>query len=116
MSDTPKRPPVELFTEFHEATSLIQLEMSKVLVTDKDAAKQLKELLKMPDCKQMEILEKAAHQFVSMMPMAQMNGVNLISMVMALHSNLTGDPTFHDIYDKVNRKVNRKALDLPEPD
>lgn len=112
MSDTPKRPLVELFTEFHEVTSQIQLEMSKVLVTHDEGSKRLKSQLKLPDAAQMEILKTAAHQFVCFFPLAQMNRVNLISMVLALHSNLTDDPTFHDIFEEVNRK----ALDLPELD
>ena len=112
MTDEPQRPKPELFASFHEATSVIQLEMSKVLVTHDEAKRRLEAQLKLPDAAQMETLQTAVHQFISFQPLAQMNGVNLISMVIACHSNLTGDDTLHQIFEQINQR----ALGLPEHD
>jgi hypothetical protein len=106
----PKRPTLELFTDFHEVTSTLQIEMSKELVTGKQATKRLEAQLKQSDAAQMLILRQAADAFISFFPLAQMNRVNLTSMVFALHSNLTGDDTLHEIYEEINRR----ALGLPE--
>ncbi len=112
MTDEPQRPKPELFASFHEATSVLQLEMSRVLVTHDEAKRRLEAQLKLPDAAQMETLQKAAHQFVSFFPLAQMMRTNLVSMVIALHSNLTGASDLHEIYEQINRK----ALGEPEPD
>jgi len=108
----PKRPTLKLFIDAHEVTSTLQLEMSKALVTGKQAAKRLEAQLKQSDAAQMLMLRQATDAFVSFFPLAQMQRVNLTSMMFALHSNLTGDDTMHDIYEEINRR----ALGLPEND
>lgn len=110
--NNPKRPTIELFTDIHEVTSTLQIEMSRVLVTGKQAAKRLEAQLKQSDAAQMLLLRQAADAFVSFFPLAQMMRVNLTGMVFALHSNLTGDDTMHDIYEEINRR----ALGLPKND
>jgi hypothetical protein len=35
--------------------------------------------------------------------LSTMNHSNMFGKLLALHSNLTGDPLMHDIFDEVNR-------------
>jgi len=96
---------IRLFKEFNAVSSSIQYDMARVLLTDENNRNELSKQLKENE-NQMEIrMNKAVHAFIGVMPLATMNHCNLFGKVLALHSNLTGDPLMHDTYDEVNRQT-----------
>lgn len=96
---------VKLFYDFNKVRGNIQHDISRVLLTDKSNQAELSKQLNGSE-NDMEVrMNKAVHAFLGAMPLAQMNRVNLFGKALALHSNLTGDSTMHDVFDEVNRMV-----------
>ena len=108
------QPLFTLFAQCHEETSKLQIEMSKVLVTSKEAKSRLERQLRMPDHAQEELLANATHQFIAVFPLASMLGQNMFSKALAYHSNLTGDPSMHAIFEEVNDEVMEMRRFQPE--
>ena len=96
---------IRLFTEFNKITGKIQQEISRVLVEDEKVKADLKKQLKGSENDMEIVMNNAAYFFIKVMPLASMNGCNMFGKVLALHSNLTGDPTMHEVFDAVNQQV-----------
>jgi hypothetical protein len=53
----------------------------------------------------MKVLVNAREVFLDAVMLASMNRVNLFTFMMATHSNLTGDPLVHKIFEKLNDRA-----------
>jgi hypothetical protein len=96
---------IELFKEFNDITSIIQNEMSCCMILDPKVHALLSEDLKGSE-NNMEIKMNAAVEgFLAAMPLASMNRCNMFCKAIAMHTNITGDHTMHEIFDAVNDSV-----------
>lgn len=96
---------VKFFKTTNEVTGTIQKDISIALLRDPAVQKKLTAQLKMPENDAQLETDKVVKAFIDEMPKATMNGYNLFGKVFAMHSNITGDPTLHDVFDEVNRQV-----------
>ncbi len=96
---------VNLFEDFNAVTTVMQLEMSKALVTSPVAAERLKRQLKMSDSKAFQVLNEATFQFIRAFPLATFHDVNLSCRVFDLHSQITKDDTMHRVFEEINQRV-----------
>ena len=96
---------VKFFKTANEVTGNIQKEISIALLKDPAMQKKLAKQLKMSENDAEIETNKVVRAFIDEMPKATMNGYNLVGKVFAMHANITGDPTMHDVFDEVNRQV-----------
>jgi hypothetical protein len=96
---------VKFFKTANEVTGTIQKDISIALLKDPAMQKKLSKQLKMSENDAQLETDKVVRAFIDEMPKATMNGYNLFGKVFAMHANITGDPTMHDVFDEVNRQV-----------
>jgi hypothetical protein len=96
---------VKFFKTANEVTGTIQKDISIALLKDPAMQKKLSKQLKMSENDAQLETDKVVRAFIDEMPKATMNGYNLVGKVFAMHANITGDPTMHDVFDEVNRQV-----------
>jgi hypothetical protein len=98
---------VESFWQISQITEDIQRDISIALTTHKDCCKKLSLRLKLSEEEMQKLMDKAAHAVLDVMPLATMNRCNMFTMIMAMHSNITGDPMLHEVF----RRINQRALE-----
>ena len=96
---------VRLFKTINEVSGVIQKDISLALLRDPAMQKKLSEQMKMSESDIETQVDKTVTDFIKQMLIATMNGYNLFGRVFAMHSNITGDPLMHDVFDEVNRQV-----------
>ena len=96
---------VKYFKKTNEVTGAIQKDISIALLRDPAMQKKVSDQLKMSENDAQLETDKVVKAFIDEMPKATMNGYNLFGKVFAMHSNITGDPTMHEVFDEVNRQV-----------
>jgi hypothetical protein len=96
---------VKYFKKTNEVTGAIQKDISIALLRDPAMQKKVSDQLKMSENDAQLETDKVVKAFINEMPKATLNGYNLFSKVFAMHANITGDPTMHDVFDEVNRQV-----------
>jgi hypothetical protein len=96
---------VKFFKAVNEVTGTIQKDISIALLKDPAMQKKVSNQLKMSENDAQLETDKVVKAFIDEMPKATMNGYNLFGKVFAMHANITGDPTMHDVFDEVNRQV-----------
>lgn len=96
---------LKFYREFNEVTSILQKDMSRSLLSDPRHRANLTKQLKLSENDVELLLDKAAYFLLSVMPLASMNRTNIIGRVIALHSNLTGDPMIHDLFEEITHEV-----------
>jgi len=98
---------VESFWQISQITEDIQRDISIALTTHKDCCKKLSQRLRLSEEEMQKLMDKAAHAVIDVMPLATMNRCNMFTMIMAMHSNLTGDSIMHEVF----RRINERALE-----
>lgn len=96
---------VQLFQTINEITGDIQKDICLSLLQDPSNREKLTQQLKRSESEMETEVDKAVGHFLSVMPIATMNKYNLFCKVFAMHSNLTGSSTMHDVLEEVNRRV-----------
>jgi hypothetical protein len=94
---------VRFYKQFNAYSSDIQNDIARALLVSPTNRLKLTRQLQLPDHKQAELLESYAMNALEGMMLSTMNHSNMFGKLLALHSNLTGDPLMHDIFDEVNR-------------
>lgn len=98
---------VETFWQISQITDDLQRDISIALTTDDNHRKKLSQRLKLSEEEMQKIFDRAVHGVVDAMPLATMNRCNMLTMIMAMHSNVTGNPLLHEVF----RRVNKRALE-----
>jgi len=93
---------VLMFDKINHLTSHFQLEMSEALLENPANKKDLEKYAKTSEEVMQQRIDRAVYAFVGAMPLACINGINLFMEALALHSNLTGNTTMHDVIDRLN--------------
>jgi len=93
---------VLMFDKFNHLTSHFQIEMADALLENAPNKKDLEKYAKASEEVMQQRIDKAVYAFVGAMPLASINGINLFMNALALHSNLTGNTTMHDVIEKLN--------------
>jgi wyosine [tRNA(Phe)-imidazoG37] synthetase (radical SAM superfamily) len=93
---------VLMFDKFNHLTSHFQIEMADALLENPPNKKDLEKYAKASEEVMQQRIDKAVYAFVGAMPLASINGINLFMNALALHSNLTGNTTMHDVIEKLN--------------
>ncbi len=83
-------------------TGLIQIKMSKEILTNEASKRDLDEQLSKSENEMQHRINKAVYAFVGAMPLATENNINLFFEVLSLYSNITGDSTMHEMIQKLN--------------
>jgi hypothetical protein len=96
---------LKFYREFNEVTSILQKDISRSLLFDPNHKANLTKQLKMSENDVELLLDKVAHTVLAVMPLASMNRTNMLGRILALHSNLTGDPMIHDMFDEITHEV-----------
>lgn len=92
--------------EMVEVTSQLQAEISVSLLAHKGTRDCFNRNSVKPGNQVLEIINKAVHAFVGVMPLASANNINIFVQAMRFHSILTGDPTIIEIVKKISEKHN----------
>jgi len=98
---------VETFWHISQITDDLQRDMSIALATDDGHRKKLSRQLKLSEEEMQKILDRAKLAVIDAMPLATMNRCNMLTMIMAMHTNLTGDSLMHEVF----RRINERALE-----
>jgi len=97
---------VEIFWQISRVTDDVQRDISIALTTHDACCKKLSQRLKLSEEEMQKLMDKAAHAVLDVMPLATMNRCNMFTMIMAMHSNVTGDGLMHEVF----RRINERAL------
>ena len=107
LSDAELETIVENFWNISRITEDLQRDISVALTMDPEHRKKLSKRLKLSEEEMQKIFDRAVHTMVDAMPLATMNRCNLFTMLMAMHSNVTGDRLLHEVF----RRLNQRALE-----
>lgn len=64
-----------------------------------------KKQLNLPEEVVMQKIEAIAKTFVSMMPMAEAHGINLMASVFGMHPSVTGDPLIAKLIERIHEQA-----------
>lgn len=96
---------VETFWQITQITNDLQRDISIALATDDGHRNKLSKRLRLSEEEMQRIFDRAAHGVVDAMPLATMNRCNMLTMIMALHANITGDGLMHEVFRRINERV-----------
>jgi hypothetical protein len=96
---------VETFWHISQITDDIQRDISIAKTLDKDHREKLSKWLKLSEEEMQKKLDNAVHEILDVMPLATMNRCNMITMIIARHANVTGDPLIHKIFERINERA-----------
>ena len=95
-----------LFREFTDLTSTLQGEMAHALMAKQEFRDFFnKKQLNLPEEVVMNRIEAMAKSFVSMMPMAEAHGINLMASVFGMHPSITGDPLIAKLIERIQEQA-----------
>ena len=97
---------VNTFWHISQITDDVQRDISIAMTTHEGCCKKLSQRLKLSEEEMQKLMDKAAHAVLDVMPLATMNRCNMFTMIMAMHSNVTGDGLMHEVF----RRINERAL------
>ena len=98
-----------LLEDMCDLTSQIQEEMSHHLIQHDSVRKQVEKDNNGSENVAIEKMNRAILACVSQMPLATLNSVNLIMMIIAHHSKITGDPTMSRILNEIGSRNSNTA-------
>ena len=95
-----------LFKEFTDLTSTLQGEIAHALMVNPEFREFFNQKqLNLPEETVMKKIESMAKSFVSMMPMAEAHGINLMACVFGLHPSITGDPLIAKLIERIHEQA-----------
>jgi hypothetical protein len=92
---------VPLFDQFNKITSQIQAEIAIALIQNEDIREDLSKKSCLSEEAMMKILNRAIYTFIGSLPLAQINQSNMFLTALGQHSEITGDPLFSDVINKL---------------
>lgn len=101
---------VPLFDQFNEISSQIQAEMAIALLQDPKMREDLSKKSNLSEEAMMKHLNKAIINFIAAMPLAQLNQSNLFLTAMAHHAEITGNPLFSDVIDRIQELNTERTI------
>jgi hypothetical protein len=95
----------EIFWQISKVTEDIQRDISIALAICPEQRKKLSKRLKLSEEEMQKLMDRAAMSVVDVMPLASMNRCNMLTMIMAMHANITKDGMMHEVFKRVNKRA-----------
>lgn len=102
---------VRFVTEVMLFLGRVQTEISCALVLDPKINLKLQKQLKMSEEQMEQAMDAVALAVIGISPLATMVRSSMFGRIMALHSNITGNPEMHEILEEVNRRIMDRVIE-----